>query len=112
MPTDAATPPSPARLAGRTAIVTGGGSGIGKAIALLFARHGARVAILDIAAAADTAGQITLAGGSALPLVCDVTSQPQVVEAFAWVASEWGALDILVNSAGVAHIGTVETTTE
>src|SRR5262245_51478713 len=101
-----------ARLAGRTAIVTGGGSGIGQAIALLFARHGARVAILDVAAAADTAHQITSEGGSALPLDCDVTSQAQVVEAFRQVADQWGALDILVNCAGVAHVGTVETTTE
>ncbi|HEU4996764.1 MAG TPA: glucose 1-dehydrogenase [Gemmatimonadaceae bacterium] len=107
MPTDTS-----ARLAGKTAIVTGGASGIGQAIATLFARHGSRVAILDVAAAADTARQIAAADGSSLSLACDVTSQAQVADAFARVHQKWGAPDILVNCAGVAHVGTVETTTE
>lgn len=107
MPTD-----TPARLTGKTAIVTGGASGIGQAIAILFARHGSRVAILDVAAADDTARQIGAADGSALALACDVTSQAQVADAFARVEQTWGAPDILVNCAGVAHVGTVETTTE
>lgn len=102
---------SASRLAGRTAIVTGGGSGIGQAIALLFARHGARVAILDLKAD-DTVREITAAGGSALAVACDVTSQLAVVQAFATVAERYGSPDVLVNSAGVAHVGTVETTTE
>jgi 2-keto-3-deoxy-L-fuconate dehydrogenase len=99
------------KLAGRTAIVTGGGSGIGKAIATLFAKHGARVAILDLAGD-DTAREITSAGGSALALTCDVSKQPEVVQAFARVAQEYGALDVLVNNAGVAALGNVEGTTE
>ncbi len=103
--------PSSARLSGRTAIVTGGGSGIGHAIAVLFARHGARVAILDLAPD-DTAREITAAGGAALALRCDVTSQQQVADAFARVVEQYESLDVLVNSAGVAAIGTVEATTE
>jgi NAD(P)-dependent dehydrogenase (short-subunit alcohol dehydrogenase family) len=99
------------KLAGRTAIVTGGGSGIGRAIAALFAKQGARVAILDLAGD-DAAREITSAGGSALAITCDVTKQSDVEQAFARVAREYGALDVLVNSAGVAAVGTVEATTE
>ena len=101
----------PALLSGRTAIVTGGGSGIGQAIALLFARQGARVAILDLAAG-DTVRQIEAEHGVSIHLPCDVTKQAAVVDAFATVGERFGHLDILVNSAGVAHVGTVETTTE
>lgn len=102
---------SAARLEGRTAIISGGGSGIGRAIAVLFARHGARVAILDLAGD-DTAREIVAAGGSGIALTCDVTNQSEVAQAFARVAGEYGSLDVLVNSAGVAAVGTVETTTE
>lgn len=98
-------------LVGRTAIVTGGGSGIGQAIALLFARHGARVAILDLAAE-ETARQIEASGGRAKHLVCDVTKQHAVDTAFADVASSYGPVDVLVNSAGIAHVGNVELTSE
>ena len=100
-----------APLANRTAIITGGGSGIGQATALLFARRGARVAILDVNAG-DTLQRIQQAGGTAMHVDCDVTSQDAVVEAFASVAAAYGPLDVLVNSAGIAHVGTVETTTE
>ena len=104
--------PTPAALlSGRTAIVTGGGSGIGQAIALLFARQGARVAILDLAAD-ETVRQIEAEHGVSLQIRCDVTQQSAVVDAFAAVAERLGVVDILVNSAGVAHVGTVETTTE
>ena len=93
-------------LAGRTAIVTGGGSGIGQAIVLLFASRGARVVILDLAAD-ETVRLVTTAGGSATHIVCDVSSQVEVDAAFAHVASSLGALDVLVNSAGIAHVGTL-----
>jgi len=98
-------------LAGRTAIVTGGGSGIGQAIAILFARNGARVAILDLAAD-ETIRRIAANGGTAKHLACDVTSQSAVDAAFADVASSYGPVDVLVNCAGIAHVGTVETTPE
>ena len=98
-------------LEGRTAIVTGGGSGIGQAVALLFARRGARVAILDLVAD-ETVRQIVEAGDVAMHLACDVSRQDAVNHAFEAVASAFGALDILVNSAGIAHVGTIETTSE
>jgi NAD(P)-dependent dehydrogenase (short-subunit alcohol dehydrogenase family) len=102
---------SSARLAGRTAIVTGGGSGIGRAIAQLFARHGARVAILDLAGD-DSAREIAAAGGRCVAIECDVSNQAKVDHAFACVTDELGPLDVLVNNAGVAAVGTVEATTE
>jgi 2-keto-3-deoxy-L-fuconate dehydrogenase len=98
-------------LAGRTAIITGGGSGIGQAIALLFARNGARVAILDLAAE-ETVRRIVASAGVAKHLECDVTKQSAVDAAFADVASSYGPVDVLVNSAGIAHVGNVELTSE
>jgi 2-keto-3-deoxy-L-fuconate dehydrogenase len=99
-------------LAGRTAIVTGGGSGIGQAIARLFAARGARVAIIDISPADETLGSIRVGGGTAEAFACDVSRQHEVSRTFAAVEDKFGPLDILVNSAGVAHVGTIETTTE
>ena len=101
-------------LENRTAVVTGAGSGIGRAIALRFAAAGARVAIVDVAEAAarDAAREIEGAGGAAAPFPCDVSRQGEVDAAFRAVAERFGAVDVLVNSAGVAHIGTVEQTTE
>ena len=111
------TPVSEAqRLHDKIALVTGAGSGIGRAVAIRFARAGARVAVVDIAEAAarETVGEIEGfgAGASALAVACDVTKQRQVDESFRMVAKQLGDIDILVNSAGVAHVGTVEQTTE
>jgi 2-keto-3-deoxy-L-fuconate dehydrogenase len=102
----------PSTFAGRTVIVTGGGSGIGQAIATLFGARGARVAILDLASADATVQTIAEGGGTAAYLQCDVSRQDDVARAFADVQHRFGPLDILVNSAGVAHVGTVEQTTE
>ena len=98
-------------LSGRHAIVTGGGSGIGQAISLLFARRGARVAILDLAAE-ETVRIIQDGGGSAMHVACDVTKPDLVRSAFDTARDAHGALDILVCSAGVAHVGTIEQTSE
>ena len=102
----------PRTFADRTVIVTGGGSGIGQAIATLFGARGARVGILDLASADATVQAITGGGGAAVHVQCDVSRQGDVSRAFAEVQAQFGSLDILVNSAGVAHVGTVEQTTE
>jgi NAD(P)-dependent dehydrogenase (short-subunit alcohol dehydrogenase family) len=101
-------------LKNKTAIVTGGGSGIGKAIARLFARQGAEVHILDFdeSGAIQTANEIIAEGGMSYPVKCDVSDQQQVKEIIKSIADRKGSVDILVNNAGVAHIGNVESTTE
>jgi len=96
----------------KVAVVTGAGSGIGAAIATLFARHGARVVVLDRTDSAEaTAGAIHDAGGEAMALRCDVSLADDVQRAFASIAHDRGGVDILVNNAGIAHVGTIETTT-
>ena len=91
------------QLQGRTALITGAGRGIGRAVALGFARAGAQVAC----AARTTdqvqavAAEIAAAGGSALALTCDVTDVSQVEAMCAQTVTGWGGLDILVINAGV-----------
>ncbi len=98
----------------KTAIVTGGGSGIGRAIAILFARQGANVQVLDFdeTGATDTVAKITSDGGNASAVKCDVSNQQQVADIIGSVIERLGSIDILVNNAGVAHIGNAENTGE
>lgn len=97
-------------LAGKAAVVTGAGSGIGKAVALLLAQQGAHVTILDINGdhARAVVGEVESAGGKAAAGRADVSNQAEVAALFARMPR----LDILVNSAGVSHIGTAESTSE
>ena len=101
-------------LATKVAVVTGAGSGIGAAIARLFARQRARVVVLDLdeAAARRTADQIGEAGGQAVAITCDVADGRQVARAFDRIVAVHDRIDILVNNAGIAHVGTIERTTE
>lgn len=98
----------------KSVIVTGGGSGIGKAIAQLFAKQGASVFILDI----DEKGtkvatdEIAAEGGVAQGIILDITNQQLVRNAVEEVTKKTGTVDIMVCSAGVPHIGTAESTTE
>ena len=101
-------------LGNKIALVTGGGSGIGSAIALLFAKKGAAVCILDIDEQGGTsvANQILAQNGQGFFLNCNVAKQEEVDQAVHTIVSKYSSIDILINNAGVAHIGTAETTKE
>lgn len=98
----------------KTAIVTGGGSGIGQSICEVFARHGASVYILELneEGARQTADKILAAGGKAQAIRCNVSRQDDVAAAVKQIIDETKKIDILVNNAGIAHIGTLESTAE
>jgi 3-oxoacyl-[acyl-carrier protein] reductase len=107
-------PDDPLSLAGRVAVVTGAGRGIGAATARAFAQHGAQVALIDRSGAdvTQTAQEIGLAGGEALPFTTDITDSFEVERLMDRIAEEWGRLDVLVNNAGVVRDATLEEVTD
>ncbi len=90
-------------LKGKTAIVTGGSRGIGRAIALRLAKDGANVAVLNLQAdlGRKVAEEIRKFGVEALPLACDVTDYNTVKKSVESIHQEWGSIDILINNAGI-----------
>jgi NAD(P)-dependent dehydrogenase (short-subunit alcohol dehydrogenase family) len=93
------------RLAGKVAIITGGGGGIGRAIALRYAREGARVVVNDVKAevASAVVAQIEADGGVALALPADVSDDAQVKSLFESTVSHFGTVDVLVNNASLVN---------
>ena len=102
------------RLEGRTAIITGGANGMGRAAAKMFADAGARVAIFDIqaAAGAEAAAEIEAAGGEALFLETDVTNTAAVRASFAAVVEKWGRVDTLFSHAGTIIVKPLHDSTD
>lgn len=102
------------RLSGKVALITGGGTGIGRACALRFASEGAKIAIVGRRKEllAKTQREIQVSGGEAFAMECDVTESGQVNHAVRTVAEKFGALNVVVNNAGVMKPGTAEETSD
>jgi 2-keto-3-deoxy-L-fuconate dehydrogenase len=98
----------------KTAVITGGGSGIGKAVAELFAQQGATVHILELNSetAEQTLANIKSKGSNAFAHTCNVADHKMVKEIVQQIVQQSKTIDILVNSAGIAHIGKLENTAE
>ena len=95
----------PINLTGRTAVITGAGAGLGRAHALLLARHGAAVVVNDVPAGLERAeavvAEIVAAGGKAIAVAASVTDEPAVAAMMARAGDRFGSVDILVNNAGI-----------
>ena len=104
----------PFSLEKKVAVVTGGGSGIGRAIAVCFADQQAEVHVVELNADAATEVQQTVRakGGRLDAHACDVSNQPEVIRVVSSIVEKSGRIDILVNSAGIAKVSNLETTTE
>lgn len=103
------------KLAGKCALVTGGGTGIGRATALLFAREGAKVAVAGrtLGKCEEVAAEIAVVGGEAIAIAADVSRSPDVERMVNTTVEHFGGLDVLFNNAGIGHdTETVETSDE
>lgn len=102
------------RLVGKVALITGGGTGIGRAIALAFAREGASVAVAGrrLEKLKEVTSQIEKLGGAVLPLQCDVTRAKDAEGAVSETAKKFGKVNVLVNNAGTLSVSTVDTISE
>jgi NAD(P)-dependent dehydrogenase (short-subunit alcohol dehydrogenase family) len=98
----------------KTTIVTGGGSGIGQSISEVFASHGANVYILELneVGARETVEKIRSMGGKASAVRCNVSSYAETANVVQSILRESPRIDVLINNAGIAHIGTLESTSE
>lgn len=101
-------------MAGKVALVTGGGTGIGKAIALAFAREGAKVAVAGRRRekVQETVQEMEKRGGDGLAIACDVSNGKDAERAVHETVKNFGKLNVLVNNAGVLHVATLEGTSE
>src|SRR5207245_1820159 len=91
-----------ARLDGKVALITGAGGGMGRVAAELFAREGARVAVVDLAEHPEVVETIAAAGGTAITVAADVTDADAIADAVARTTAELGGLHVLYNNAGVS----------
>src|SRR5437764_11873688 len=107
---DAGTGNSVTRLSGKVALITGGGTGIGRAIALAFAREGASVTVAGrrLEKLREVISEVQKQGGAGLAMECDVSRAKDVERAVKGTVERFGRLNVLVNNAGTLHVSTVE----
>lgn len=111
---DAETGKSVTRLSGKVALITGGGTGIGRAIALAFAREGAAVALAGrrLEKLREALGEVERQGGQGMAVECDVTRAKDAARAARETAEQFGKLNVLVNNAGMLSVATAEGVSE
>src|SRR5258708_12828804 len=111
---DAGTGNSVTRLSGKVALITGGGTGIGRAIALTFAREGASVAVAGrrLEKLREVIREIQKRGGAGLAMECDVTRAREVERAVKGTVERFGRLNVVVNNAAAVHVSPAHSTTD